>query len=441
MRFCSIFDSLGQSFTLIFATSCFPRLMGVAGLVAGLVAVPALAEDIVDGVSPGSVSAQAAMAGKLATHTQIVANSDESAMLTQGTQEAMTGAIGLYEQIVKNGGWPQITVSKLSKGAKGEQALLLRQRLIFENYLPFDTLGGPNASIFDAEMVEAVKAFQINHGVAPTGTVAERTLAELNIPAEARLAALRENQVRVSAYMENLGERYILVNIPSAQLETVEQGRVFSRHNVVVGKLDRPSPALLSQVSDVTFNPYWKVPASIVERDIIPHYVADPAYLSKMQIRVFDGVDGPEIDPLTVDWANTPPERYFFRQEPGENNALASVKINFNNPFMVYMHDTPHRELFGSNARFESSGCVRVEQVRTVINWILRGQADYSDENYDRIIASRQPYELKVDNPPGVRFMYLTAWATPEHAVNFRPDVYRLDGTGFVTGQPEPRGL
>jgi len=109
------------------------------------------------------------MAGKLATHTQIVANSDESAMLTQGTQEAMTGAIGLYEQIVKNGGWPQITVSKLSKGAKGEQALLLRQRLIFENYLPFDTLGGPNASIFDAEMVEAVKAFQINHGVAPTG--------------------------------------------------------------------------------------------------------------------------------------------------------------------------------------------------------------------------------------------------------------------------------
>jgi murein L,D-transpeptidase YcbB/YkuD len=84
---------------------------------------------------------------------------------------------------------------------------------------------------------------------------------------------------------------------------------------------------------------------------------------------------------------------------------------------------------------------VRVEQVRTVINWILRGQAGYSDENYDRIIAARQPYELKVDNPPSVRFMYLTAWATPEHAVNFRPDVYGLDGTGFVTGQPEPRGL
>jgi murein L,D-transpeptidase YcbB/YkuD len=441
MRFCSIPEALGQAFTLISGASRLFRLMGAAGLVAGLVTVPALAQDSVDGASPGSVSAGTAMAGKLATRTQIVANNDESAMLTQGTEEAMVEAVGLYAQIVKNGGWPQITVSKLSKGAKGEQTLLLRQRLIFENYLPFDTLGGPNASIFDAEMVEAVKAFQINHGVAPTGTVAERTLAELNIPAEARLAALRENQARVSAYMADLGERSILVNIPSAQLETVERGRVFSRHNVVVGKLDRPSPALSSQVSDVTFNPYWKVPASIVERDIIPHYLKDPAYLTKMQIKVFDGVDGPEVDPQMVDWTTTPPERYFFRQEPGENNALASVKINFNNPYMVYMHDTPHRELFGSNARFESSGCVRVEQVRTVINWILLGQADYSDEEYDRIIAGRQPYELKVQNPTSVRFMYLTAWATPEHAVNFRPDVYGLDGTGFVTGQPEPRGL
>jgi L,D-transpeptidase YcbB len=220
-------------------------------------------------------------------------------MLTQGSEEALADAVALYEQIVKNGGWPQITGKKLSQGAKGGQVLILRQLLIFENYLPFDTLGGPVGSVFDPQMLEAVKAFQINHGVAPTGTVGERTLAELNISAEARLATLRENQLRISTYLPDLGERYILVNVPSAQLETVERGRVISRHNIVAGKLDRPSPTLMSKVSDITFNPYWKVPASIVERDIIPHYLKDPSYLHQMQIRVFDGVGGPDIDPAT----------------------------------------------------------------------------------------------------------------------------------------------
>ena len=414
--------------------------VALAMLLLSLASAPVFAQDTQDSVST-TPAPQPSTSSKLATHTQIVANNDELAMLTAGSEQALADAIVMYRQIVKNGGWPQITSKKLAKGAKGEQALLLRQRLIFENYLPFDTLGAADASLFDEPMVEAVKAFQVNHGLVPSGTVGESTLTELNIPAEARLATLLENEPRVSAYAQDLAPRAILVNIPSLQLETVEDGKVFSRHNIVAGKLDRPSPTLVSTVSDVTFNPYWKIPASIVERDIVPHYLKDRSYLANMQIRVFDGVDGPEIDPATVDWASTPPERYFFRQDPGENNALASVKINFPNKFMVYMHDTPHRELFGSNARFESSGCIRVDQVKTVVDWVLRDQTDYSPDQYDQIIENREPYVRKVQNPPSVRFMYLTAWATPEGAVNFRPDIYHLDGMGFVLGQPEPRGV
>lgn len=413
----------------------------IAALLFALTAMPVFAQNAQDGGSTAATpGAQLPASGKLATRTQIVANNDELAMLTAGSEEALASAIVMYKQIVKNGGWPQITSKKLAKGAKGEQALLLRQRLIFENYLPFDTLGGPNGSLFDADMVTAVKAFQINHGVAPTGTVGDRTLVELNIPAENRLATLIENEPRVAKYAQDLGRRAILVNIPSLQLETVEDGRVFSRHNIVAGKLERPSPTLMSTVSDVTFNPYWKIPASIVARDIIPKYLKDRSYLQQMQIRVFDGVGGPEIDPATVDWANTPPERYFLRQDPGENNALSAVKINFPNKFMVYLHDTPHRELFGSNSRFESSGCIRIDQVKTVVDWVLRDQPDYNPDQYEGIIASRKPYELKVQEAPSVRFMYLTAWATPEGAINFRPDIYHLDGKGFVLGQPEPQG-
>ncbi|MGH6907576.1 MAG: L,D-transpeptidase family protein, partial [Aestuariivirga sp.] len=341
------------------------KLLTATGLLLAFASLSAGAQTLDYTGSIASVAPQTAISGKLATRTEIVADHGLAAIVTPGSQEALLGAIAMYEEIVAGGGWPQLTAKKLSKGARDPHVETLRQRLVAEGYLPFDSLNIEPADVYDDEIVAAVQAFQTNHGVAPTGTVGERTLAELNITAEARLFTLHENWSRIVTYAQGLGSRYILVNIPSAQLETVEGGRVFSRHNIVAGKLDRPSPALVSKVSDIVFNPYWKVPASIVERDIVPKYLEDPTYLEQMQIRVFDGVDGPEIDPATIDWLNTPADRYFFRQEPGEHNALATVKINFPNTHMVYMHDTPHRELFDGNARYESSGCVRIDQVHT----------------------------------------------------------------------------
>jgi murein L,D-transpeptidase YcbB/YkuD len=118
------------------------------------------------------------------------------------------------------------------------------------------------------------------------------------------------------------------------------------------------------------------------------------------------------------------------------------MKINFANKYMVYMHDTPHRELFEVNARFESSGCVRVDKVSTVVDWILGGQDGIDATEIEMITASLERYDVKVANPPDVRFMYLTAWATEDGRVNFRPDIYGLDGKGFVLGQPRAtRGI
>ncbi len=408
-----------------------------AGILAPACAARAVAEEPVFTSSIGTAAAGAQPHGKLATQTEIVAGS-EAPMVSPGSPDAQMGAIAMYEEIVAGGGWDMLAEAKYKKGGKGKHVFALRQRLISEGYIPFDTLGEDGADLYDAAMEDAVRAFQINHGVLPSGLVAEKTLAQLNIMADVKLRKLQENMFRVQAYAQGLGERYILVNIPGAQLETVEGGRVFSRHNVVVGRLERPSPALASKVSDINFNPYWKIPASIVEKDIVPKYLEDPSYLQTNHIRVFDGVDGPEIDPETVDWFSTPPERYFFRQEPGEHNSLGTVKINFPNEHMVYMHDTPHRELFGRNVRFESSGCVRIDQVQTVIDWILRDEASVDLVQVQAIASSTEPYDLKVENGPDVRFMYLTAWANEDGRVNFRPDIYGLDGTGFIMGQPEP---
>ncbi len=403
-----------------------------------LASSPAWTQDTDYTGSITSVTPQTAVSGKLATRTEVIAERGEAAMLTAGSLAALDGAIAMYEEIVAGGGWRDIEKGKLAKGAKGEQVLTLRQRLVTEGYLSFDSLNTEQPEVFDGAMVDAVKAFQINHGVAPNGKIDERTRAELNITAEARLLTLRENLPRAATYLEGLGTRYILVNIPSAQLEAVDAGTVYSRHNVIAGKLERPTPSLKSRVSDINFNPYWNAPASIVERDLVPKFLKDPTIFEQMRIRVFDGVGGPEIDPYTVDWVNTPPDRYHFRQEPGADNAMATVKINFPNEHMVYMHDTPHRELFGSNKRYESSGCVRVEQVRTLVNWILNGQDGFDEGQFEMITASEEPYDIKVETPPDVRFMYLTAWATEDGRINFRPDIYSLDGTGFVLGQPDP---
>jgi L,D-transpeptidase YcbB len=384
-----------------------------------------------------SAGAQIDLSGKLATRTGVITEQNEMAMITAGSTEAMQGAISLYEEIVAGGGWRSLPKGKLEKGAKGKAVLALRERLVREGYLDIDSLSVEKPDAYDGQIIGAIRAFQISHGIAPTGKVDNRTRTELDVAATHRLFQLQENQVRVASYAEGLGERSILVNIPGVQLETIENGRVFARHNIIVGKVSRPTPTLASNVSDVTFNPYWNAPASIVAKDILPKYLKDPGYLDQMQIRVFDGVGGPEIDPTSVDWSNTDPERFHFRQEPGEHNALATVKVNFANKFMVYMHDTPHREIFQRNARFESSGCVRVDNVRLFIDWILAGQDGFDEAQFEMITASGENTPMPVRSKIDVRFMYLTAWATEDGRVNFRPDIYNLDGTGFIFGQPE----
>ncbi len=386
----------------------------------------------------GSIATLPAKAGKAVTQTEILAGQEESAMLSANSGEAMQQAIAMYQDITVNGGWPVLPEQKLARGDSRDEVILLRQRLIREGYLTIDALAIEKPEKFDLDVEKAVRAFQSNHGLAVSGKVQVRTLAELNVAAETRLFQLEANYPRVLKHIEALGPRYILVNVPSAQLETVNGTTVYSRHNIVAGKPSRPSPALNSQISEINFNPYWNAPASIVQKDLIPKLLADPHALESMQIRVFDSVGGPEIDPLTVDWSAVSADRYFFRQEPGDQNAMASVKINFHNPFHVYLHDTPHKELFAESNRYQSSGCIRIDKVHDLVDWILAGQDGFDLAYIEEIATSQQRYDVTVRKRAEVRIMYLTAWASQDGRVQFRPDIYQLDGTGFIDGQPLP---
>jgi hypothetical protein len=232
------------------------------------------------------------------------------------------------------------------------------------------------------------------------------------------------------------------VNVPAQQIETVNDGKVYSIHNAIVGRPSRPTPVAMTPLTVIRFNPYWNAPASIVEKDILPRMMSKgpSKIMSEMNMKVFDGVGGPEVDPDTIDWRKVRVDDYHFRQEPGGTNAMATAKIEFTSPFGIYLHDTPEPHLFKTGNRFYSSGCVRVDKVSVFIDWVLQGQDGIDAARIAGLAESKERLDVNIANAPQLRVAYLTAWPANGGVAAFRSDVYDLDGTGFVTGQPLPVG-
>jgi len=376
-------------------------------------------------------------AGKAVTKTEGCADRSVAPMVSTSSAGAMANAISRYQEIAAQGGWGTVPNKSLAKGDDGDAVVALKRRLIAEGYLSSDALSGDTGVWYTAAVEKAVGEVQENNGLAVTGKLDKATVNALNVSVSSRLATMRANLPRLQEYSKDLADRYIIVNVPALQLEAVNHGKVFSRHNVIAGSPKRPTPVTMSQVTDINFNPYWNVPVSIVERDLLPRLRhSGNSVLRDMRMRIFDRWNGPEVDPRTVDWDHTSADRYFFRQDPGQENSMASVKINFLSPFGIYLHDTPTKSLFTTGARYLSSGCVRVEQVSTLINWVLNGQDGWNPGRIEEVKQSEERVDVKVTNPPQVRTAYLTAWVNGAGQVNFRPDVYDMDDTGFIIGQP-----
>jgi len=259
--------------------------------------------------------------------------------------------------------------------------------------------------------------------------VDEKTLNAMNVPVWVRLRQLENNLSRVRDLSRNLGDRYVMVNIPAAEIEAVEMGRVRSRHTAVVGKIDRQTPLLSSKIHELNFNPYWTVPVSIIRKDLIPKMQEDPEYLSRNKIRIYRWGSEEELQPTDIDWTSDEATQYMFRQDPGELNSLGSVKINFHNVHSVYLHDTPSKNLFGSDFRFHSSGCVRVQNVRELITWLLEPNG-WSRAEVDAMFRNGQRLDVDLDRQTAIHMAYVTAWSTADGVVHFRDDIYEMDGVG-----------
>jgi len=355
--------------------------------------------------------------------------------LSQQTVEHTGQAIAQYESIVSRGGWRPISAAEgLQLGNRHPEVMALRERLTAGGDL--DPAAGMS-DVFDSYVEAAVERFQVRHGLNADGVVRSHTLAAINVPAQTRLAQLRINLSRLRSLTGNLGNRFVVCNIPAAHIEAIQDGVAVSRHTAVVGKPDRASPEISSRIVEINFNPFWTVPVSIVRRDLIPYMQDDPEYLSKNFIRIYDG-KGTELQPSQIDWYSQEAVSYRFRQDPGDFNSLGSIRINFPNKHAVYMHDTPARNLFGEDMRFHSSGCVRVQNVRELVHWLLAETPNWRPEDVAAVLKSGERKDARIARPVPLYWVYVTAWATPDGVVQFRDDIYNRDGLGIVASQTQP---
>lgn len=351
-------------------------------------------------------------------------------VLSMETIYFMELAIRKYEAIAAAGGWPEPSQEMFGLGPASRKASVrdLKRFLIATGDLPEDAY--MSDSVDDATDI-AIRTFQIRHGLVVSGKIDEETWNAMAVPVQQRLAQLNINYARIGQLAPTMPDTNVVVNIPAALIEVTQGGTVYNRHIAVVGRIDRQTPILKSRIHQINFNPYWTVPKSIIRRDLITYMNEDPNYLTNYNIRIFDG-SGNELLPTDIDWSTEEAVNYTFRQDPGAENSMGHVKINFHNAHAVYLHDTPTQTLFGQNLRFHSSGCVRVENVEALVAFVLQTNDGWDVNSIDAVFNSGERLDVAVNDPVPIRTTYVSAWANRKGTVSFRKDIYEFDAQGVL---------
>jgi L,D-transpeptidase YcbB len=295
----------------------------------------------------------------------------------------------------------------------------LAQRLFNEGYLP--SLAADGDQFFAPEQVAALKNFQQNHALQADGVMGAGTLAALNVSALARRDQLRVNLERFRWLGHNQQATGVLINIAAAQLTLYQEGAAVWQTRTQVGRPERPTPLLKSQITRLTLNPTWSVPPTIFREDKLPEIRRDQAFLNKHELKIFDR-DGNPLAADQVNWDN--PGFVQLRQGAGPKNPLGQVAIRFANPFSVYLHDTPSQALFSKAPRAFSSGCVRVEQALYLSQQLL---SPAERERAASLLATGKTYEFRLSQPIPLLLSYWTAEVNSAGQVQYAPDIYQYD--------------
>ena len=343
---------------------------------------------------------------------------------TNALYTRLRASLANLRQLAATVGWPSIADGPtLKPGMTDPRVISLRQRLIAENYLDPTQAGGDH---YDDTVKAAVERFQRDQYLKADGAIGQSTLAVLNIPVSARIDQLRVNLERARWLLRELQGTFVIVDIAGYKIAYYRDGQPVWRSRVQVGKPYRSTPIFKSEVTYVTFNPTWTVPPTILRKDIIPKVRRDPGYLAANRIRAFDA-SGQQVSAQSVNWSN--PRGITLRQDAGPGNSLGEVVIRFPNPFSVYLHDTPHRELFDKEQRDTSSGCIRVENPLDLVQLLFDDPALWNPQTIAEHIATGKTHNASLPKPVPILLAYWTVDVADDGRVSFKPDVYGRDAS------------
>jgi murein L,D-transpeptidase YcbB/YkuD len=237
-----------------------------------------------------------------------------------------------------------------------------------------------------------------------------------------RIRTLELNLERWRWLPEELGERFVMVNIPAFRLQAFEAGQPALEMRVITGKTEDPTPILSDEMTHVVFSPYWNIPPTIAREEWMPKLSQNPYYLAEHGVEVVKGTR--VVDASLADW-NDPNLR--LRQRPGGGNALGLVKFMFPNRYNVYLHDTPNDSAFYRPTRDLSHGCVRVEKPLELALWVMKGQPEWTREKIEAAMHAGSERHVKLPKPIPVYLVYQTAWVDDDGQLRFLDDLYGHD--------------
>ena len=305
----------------------------------------------------------------------------------------------------------------LKPGMSGPDITALRARLHVDP--------GKKPQFYDDALAGAVKAFQETHAIKDDGAVGKDTRQALDMPLQGRIDEVIAAMERLRWLPRDMGPRHVLVDVGGFWVRLVDNDQTTLQLNVIVGTNERETPQLQSQINTVVVNPTWTVPPTIIKEDLLPKLEKNPGYLTTRHIELFrkgdDGLETASVSQLrNGNWS-----QFVFRQPAGEENPLGRFKLLFPNTYSIYLHDTPEKQKFGASLRTFSSGCVRVEDVRKLVEALLTGVR--TSEQIDGDLEAMQTKSIKLPTPVPIYIFYASVWLGPQGQLIYGPDLYQKD--------------
>lgn len=338
-------------------------------------------------------------------------------------------ALPAYVHFYEEGGWPKVSGSeKIEPGDKSKRVREVKERLMVTGEV---IALGDDPELYDSDLELAVRQFQRNHGLNDDGVIGKRSIEEMNISAEQRLKQVLLNLDRMRADSPDFQDRYVFVNIPSTELRVIDNGITTFHSNAIVGRVERKTPLLQSEIFQAKLNPDWSVPGKIAAIDMLKHELQEPGYFYKKNVRVYTS-DGDLVDPRRINWKDVKASGRFpyrLKQDAGPENALGPVKLDFQNDYAVFIHGTSAPELFVKQDRFFSSGCMRVEDPLGLAAFLLQDDPSWTRERVEEVVKSGVTTYAKLKRPIPLHVVYMTAWVDEAGQAHFRRDVYKRDSS------------